>query len=271
MFDTYPDNKQRVTRLKQLYDDIDKFITNGISSSDKYGTSIQKLNSSIPDIYNKLKDNNIPFNNIPFNVTGNIIQLTGVIQSIDSQILPFGIFNSLLSGFITLCTGQIYLIFLLRAARTRVIPVERLEGQMQNTATTISVMSTALQYKAAIFAYITGNFAGTLLQGAYDAVQGAVMKGRLQEAIHTAYSLREIVKTGEMQMAKLEDSATSLVRSIEPLTKDVNSSTLEALMEIINDNINQTTKNLQSITPSEVKTQLAILDEARGSWTNEDL
>jgi hypothetical protein len=246
LFDSlmYPDNGNRANRTTELADDCRQFLFEIGDYRTKIDTALAASNPIIKEAYSPFEKDGVAFKPVTLGENW-AVEIFGGISSI------------FVATKASQAVGYAAKIYLAQAGRIGEAALADLAGLPR-------------WFEASKI--VGGAAAAVAVQSIVDAVEGAVQRDHLRDAIHSLYQPRIELKKNEMVNAALLETVLAATMAYQTLTDTLPPPlrTKEILDKIATNLVDKNHFNVNAITDAFVLEQLAALDRSRGSWTNED-
>ena len=237
----YPDNSNREARMYELTDDIGTLMNDLANDAADIKNLTEKLDETTKKMYKDIEVDIPPSRMKTFDYKGWVVEVMDVLE-------PF-ITIPLATKALSKCAVS----YLLREDRIA-------EAAFYDLIQGITWLKFGVAAGAVV---ITVG-----LELGIDGIAGAVKRSKLRDAIHSAVQPRITLKQAAIVNGKIRDKLNSVVDACQMMLQ----------LGYTQEQLDQAQKNIaaefkeevSTITEETAKSQLADLDNNRGSWTNED-
>lgn len=263
----FPDNEKRKERLIELGTDAEDYLQESVSDYQSFQTLLKEVNKQIADVYQAagLKP--------PSTRSVDILEQAGVANTGTGD----AIVN--IAEILADITGFIGTVKYLAPAATRAL-VETGAMSAETAAKVLTRFTVPLVGREVTITAgdIAGNVLGGIVGGiavagvdlGIDAIEGAILKGKLIGAIDSIFPMRTTTRIAQLQSKTLVDSLTAIKTTLDALD-GAGVTITDAIIR------NLTTKDAQpsieaekKITVATVLAELKKYDQSRNSYTTDD-
>lgn len=271
----FPDNDKRKFRLIEMATDAQEFLFESTTDYDEFKKLSAQVNKQVTDAYSKagLKPPGVK--------KVDILKLAGITDQVSTDDTIVSIVDIVVdvAGF----AGTIK--FLAPAATRALVKTGAMSAETAAKVVakfTVPIVGREVEITAGD---IAGNILGGIVGGVaiagidlgIDAIEGAVVKGKLRDGLHKIYPIRTATKLSFDKAKVLLDSIRAVKTTLDALTDADGKPILPpeawdaTLKNIIAKDVKPAVDADKSITVSTVTVELNKLDHDRKSWTVEDI
>lgn len=239
--DTYfPDNPKREARAEELARDCQNYAALSAEAAIALKKSLQKLNGKLAAIFGE------PTTDSPF--APQSIEYGGVVFDVAKIVAP-PLLASAASWGLTV------------GATTYLVST----GEI-GAAALVSLVGLPVAFTIGVGAGVV--IVGIAVAVGIGAIEGAVKRDKLREAIHGATPVRISLHKAQMANEMLKSHVEAIVRAVDALREaNVGGPTIEKSLETL---AISSRNEVNCITDDSAIAALKQIDRSRGSWTNED-
>jgi hypothetical protein len=264
----FPDNEHRQSRLIELGTDTQTFLFDATNGYAQFKTLLDQVNGQIADAYKEAKLQP------PAVSSHDVLKIAGVTDAISNADTIVKI-----SEVIADVGGFIGTVKYLAPAATRLLV--RTGAMSAETAAKVFTRFTVPLIEREVV-LTAGDLAGGVLSGVLggvviagidlgiDAIEGSIARDKLRVGIHTVYPLRQTTRMSLDQTSVLLQSLQAVKATLDAITGVGLPLTDQLLRNLITKDVQPAVNAEKTITLATVNSELANLDGARSSWTNED-
>ncbi len=253
---TFPDNDKRETRMTELCADINQQIVNSASDQNKIDTTIKQVDSTIQALLRQLEPNVAP--------QVKTINLYKTVWEVCDILFTALTFTAAYKVLTKVAAGR-----LLQAVAQR-LPAEAnvAEAAEQEPLVADAAEEVGIPFTAKLGSAFGGAVLSVGIGFAIDGIEGRIARDKMRGQIHDFIPTRTNTKVSEMQFRTLFEEVNSLLITYQELQQL--GYTRDQIDKVISMTIAAFKPKLEAINADAANAELAQIDAARGSWTNED-
>jgi hypothetical protein len=234
----YPDNVKRKTRVSELASDCHNITTQLAIDAERFKQELDSVNSTFRSLFQNINVSSSQYTVNKHNIHG------WTLESID-----------IVNYYVTF-SGEPFLA-LEKAAASYLLRTGKISQNEFNRLVNISTwLESVIDFAVSLWPVSA-------------AIYGAQQRTKMRKAIAELVSLRIEFKKSQNLNTRRINSLTSLIGALNDL-EALGYYTEESLRRVAEQKLQHFQQQVWAVSNTDVRSELALLDRNRGSWTNED-
>jgi len=263
----YPDNPKRKTRLIQLGSDAQDYLQEALSDYNTLQQRLSQVNESIAQVYRDAGLTPPSVRKVDIFKEAGVADTMGADAAVD------------ITEIVADIAGLIAQVKYLAPAATRALVAS---GAMAESTAERVLVEFTVPVIGRDISITAGDVAGNVLGGVVggvliagldlgiEAIEGAVVKGKLIDAISKIYPMRTSIKLSQLRSKTLLDSLTAIKTTLDALRGAGVPITDKLIKNLIKRDADPSIAQANAYSLSSVEKDLHAFDISRGAYTHDD-